>query len=106
MPCGKVRKSFDAPVAGRRKPMEKELWHECPQGSIFDGDIPRCPACRTENLKELYLTVKEVVQRVWPDWLKIWTRQPSRFNEPLAEVRREMAEASVQEEQRRQAVPV
>lgn len=72
---------------------EQELWHECPKancGSIFDGDTSRCPACGTENPMELYLTIKEVVKRVWPDILKIWTLRPSKFDEPIAEILREM----------------
>jgi hypothetical protein len=105
--CGRVGESLDRPNTGRREPMEKERWHECPKAtcdSIFDGDTQQCPACGTENPKELSLTLKEVVELVWPNWRRIWTKQPSRFNEPVAEVRRAMAEVSARREQDFKAV--
>lgn len=71
--------------------MERKLWHECPKcGSVYDGDTPYCSACGTNNPGSLYLTRKEVVERVWPDLLKIWTKQPSLFFQPLAEKRQEL----------------
>ena len=70
--------------------MERKLWHECPKcASIFESDISACPPCGTENLNSLYLTIKEVVNRVWPDIQRIWTKQPSLFDKPLAQVRAE-----------------
>jgi len=70
--------------------MERKLWYECPKcGSVFDGDTPQCSACGTNNPRSLYLTHKEVVELVWPDILKIWTKQPSLFDESLAQVRAE-----------------
>ncbi len=104
--CGRVGESFNAPNAGRRKPMEKEPWHECLKcGSIFDPDTLACPPCGTENPRKLHLTLKEVVERVWPDWLKIWTKQPSKFDGLVAAVHRERAEAFARQEQGLKAVP-
>ena len=106
MPCGKVRESFDARNAGRRKPMGKEDWYECPKcGSISDDGTFPCSIHWTETLNVLSLTPREVVDRVWPDWPKIRTRRPSKFDGLLEEVRRERAVASARKEQEHKAVP-
>ena len=88
------------------KDEKPESWYECIQcGSISDDNTFVCSVHWTETPRVLLLTPKEVVDRVWPDWLKIRTGCPSKFDGLREEVRRERAVASVRKEQESKAVP-
>ena len=64
-----------------------------------------CPVHWQEHLIEILLTPEEVVRRVWPHWLKIWTKNPPGFDGLVAKIQREMVEVPVRKEQDPKAVP-
>src|SRR3989338_2321585 len=104
--CDKVMERLDTFSKRRRKPMERYPWYECPRcGNISDSDMFTCPVHWQEHLIEILLTPEEVVRRVWPHWLKIWTKNPPGFDGLVAKIQREMVEVPVRKEQDPKAVP-
>ncbi len=65
----------------------RKPWKQCRNcGCILDSDVLHCSGCSKEDTEEVFLTSREVLERVPP--CMVWTKNPPIFYELLDERRR------------------